>query len=39
MLNGELAELLDAVSTFYQAERLKDVTDADAPPDGEPPKK
>ena len=26
VLNGDLAELLDAVSTFYQAERLKQVT-------------
>jgi peptide chain release factor 1 len=27
VLNGDLAELLDAVSTFFQAQRLKDVTD------------
>jgi peptide chain release factor 1 len=27
VLNGDLAELLDAVSTFSQAQRLKDVTD------------
>jgi peptide chain release factor 1 len=27
VLNGDLVELLDAVSTFYQAQRLKDVTD------------
>jgi peptide chain release factor 1 len=36
VLNGELAELLDAVSTFFQSERLKDLTDPDTPPDGEP---
>ena len=36
VLNGELAELLDAVATFFQSERLKDVTDTGPPPDGEP---
>jgi peptide chain release factor 1 len=30
VLNGDLAELLDAVSSFYQAERLKDVTASEA---------
>jgi peptide chain release factor 1 len=30
VLNGDLAELLDAVSSHYQAERLKDATAADA---------
>jgi peptide chain release factor 1 len=30
VLNGDLAELLDAVSSFYQAERLKDVTESEA---------
>jgi peptide chain release factor 1 len=29
VLNGDLAELLDAVSSFYQAERLKDATERD----------
>ena len=28
VLNGDIAELLDAVSSFYQAERLKQVTDS-----------
>ena len=39
VLNGDLAELLDAVSTFYQAERLKDVTEADGSPEPEPARK
>ena len=39
VLNGELAEMLDAVSTYFQSERLKDVTDSDTPPDGDAPKK
>jgi len=30
ILNGDLAELLDAVNSFYQAERLKDATDGEA---------
>jgi peptide chain release factor 1 len=30
VLNGDLAELLEAVSSHYQAERLKDATAADA---------
>ncbi len=29
VLNGDLAELLDAVSSYYQAERLKDATGDD----------
>jgi peptide chain release factor 1 len=36
VLNGDLADLLDAVSSFYQAERLKGVTDPDGP-DSDPP--
>ena len=39
VLNGELAEMLDAVTTFFQSERLKDVTTSGAPPDAEPAKK
>jgi peptide chain release factor 1 len=30
VLNGDLAELLDAVASHYQAERLKDATEAEA---------
>jgi peptide chain release factor 1 len=30
ILNGDLAELLDAVNSFYQAERLKDATESEA---------
>jgi peptide chain release factor 1 len=33
VLNGDLAELLDAVTSFYQAERLKDATERDAEDD------
>ncbi len=39
VLNGDLEELLDAVSTFYQAERLKDVTAADGSPEPAPARK
>ncbi len=39
VLNGDLAELLDAVNTHYQAERLKEATDSGAPSDPEPAKK
>jgi peptide chain release factor 1 len=38
VLNGDATELLDAVSTFFQSERLKDVTDSDSSTDGEPTK-
>ena len=39
VLNGDLAELLDAVITHYQAERLKEATDAGPLPDADPGKK
>jgi peptide chain release factor 1 len=39
VLNGELAEVLDAVSTFFQSERLKDVTESDTPAVANSPKK
>ncbi len=39
VLNGELAEMLDAVSTYFQSERLKDVTNTNLPPDADPAKK
>ena len=39
VLNGDLAELLDAVITHYQAERLKEATDASPLPDADPGKK
>ena len=38
VLNGDLAELLDAVSSFFQEERLKHVTESD-PLDTEPTRK
>jgi peptide chain release factor 1 len=36
VLNGDLAELLDTVSTFYQDERLKQISSADADREPEP---
>jgi peptide chain release factor 1 len=39
VLNGDLAEVLDAVNTHYQAERLKEATDSGTPAEPEPPKK
>ena len=30
VLNGDLTELVDAVTAFYEAERLKDATAVDA---------
>lgn len=39
VLNGDLAELLDAVITHYQAERLKEATDANPSPDADTGKK
>ena len=39
VLNGDATELLDAVATYFQAERLKDVTDANPSADPEPAKK
>ncbi|MEZ5291821.1 MAG: peptide chain release factor 1 [Vicinamibacterales bacterium] len=36
VLNGDLAELLDAVSTFFQAQRLKDATEASEPAEPDP---
>jgi len=39
VLNGDLAELLDAVITHYQAERLKEATDSGTPSEPEPPKR
>jgi peptide chain release factor 1 len=39
VLNGDLAELLDAVITHYQAERLKEATDSNPSADADPAKK
>jgi peptide chain release factor 1 len=39
VLNGDLAELLDAVITHYQAERLKEATDSNAPATPDPARK
>jgi peptide chain release factor 1 len=39
VLNGDLAELLDAVITHYQAERLKEATDSNPSPDADTGKK
>jgi peptide chain release factor 1 len=38
VLNGDLGELLDAVSAFYQEQRLKEVTDAGGAPEPPPAK-
>jgi peptide chain release factor 1 len=39
VLDGNLAELIEALTTFYTAERLKEATETDEPDDSEPPKK